>query len=134
MNRRKFLALVGAVSMAAYFPFKAMGTITQATVFPVALKPWQQRIWMLLQRGKRVMYVTSTQQNAWRVFNLFKRHKNLFCTHIGAGICGRRADLIVMDEFETSMSTTWETMRSDWFNSTVRTRLSPKGRIKWVHT
>ena len=132
MNRRKFLIVTGAVATATYIPFglsevKAQ-TTRSSTFFFV---PWQQYIWNQLQRGKKVMYVTSTQKNARRIFNLLKRHKNLFCTSMGAAICGRGADLIIMDEF-TPRSITEEQNYADWFDNTIRTRLHPGGYIGWV--
>ncbi len=125
MNRREFLIAVGAVPVAAYIAGK--------TLIPPSLKlahemyPWQQHIWNMLESGKKVMYVTSTQKNAWRIFNVFQRHKNLFTTHTQGSVMGRRADLVVMDDFEGNVN-------AEWYNMCVRTRLTPGGEIEWIHT
>lgn len=140
MNRRKFLIAVGAVPVAVYFaelPTPAAASAPLLDTWYTKLYPWQQHLWAQLESGKQVMYVTSTQRAAWDTFNLFKRHKNLFTTHIGAGISGRGADLIIMDEFtdyETHASSVMRARYKDWFNQTIRTRLHRDGKIKWVFT
>ncbi len=129
MKRREFLISVGAVSAATYFaglPVAARAMVKIATM-PGGLKPWQLVIWRALEQGKKVMYVTSTQVAAWRVFNFFERHKKLFCTSIGASVIGRRADFIIMDDFADDID-------PDWFNSCIRTRLTRDGKIDWIHT
>ena len=123
MNRREFLTAVGAASVTAYFASMPIISVRS----PTDLLPWQQHIWAMLERGKKVMYVTSTQLNAWRVFNLFKRHKKLHCTSIGAGVIGRVADLIVMDDFNDDID-------PEWFDVAIRTRLSPGGKLEWIYT
>ncbi|KKN65423.1 hypothetical protein LCGC14_0481430 [marine sediment metagenome] len=129
MKRREFLISVGAVPVAVYFA--GLPEITEAVVeratTPIGLQPWQLRIWAALERGKDVIYVTSTQVNAWRVFNLFKRHKKLFCTSINGALYGRRADLIIMDDFVDDID-------PDWFNSCIRTRLTRNGKVDWAYT
>ncbi len=143
MNRRKFLIAVGAVSVATYFA--GMPAPTQASLpmnrqrymdaWYTKLYPWQQHLWTMLQNGKEVMYVTSTQQNAWRVFNVFRRHPKLHCVPIGSAICGKAADLIIVDDFEPHPrikpgSRVYDT----WFDSCIRTRLYPNGKIVWART
>ncbi len=132
MNRREFFGTVGAVSVTVYFA--GLPAVTVASSIPVnllpwytQLYPWQQRLWDALENGKQVMYVTSTQYNARHTFNLFQRHKNLFTTSIHGSIVGRRANLIIMDDFNDDMD-------EDWFNCAIRTRLYPKGQIDWVYT
>lgn len=128
MNRRELLIAVGAVPVAAYFAgLPAIAKAATVPTAPIGLQPWQLKLWEALEQGKEVMYVTGTQRNAWRVHNLFKHHKKLFCTSINSAIGGRRADLIVMDDFTDDVN-------PDWFNSCVRTRLMPKGQIDWIHT
>lgn len=134
MNRREFLIAVGAVPVAAYFAGKVVsgelyyeGTHTLVTKVPANLYPWQQRIWDMLQSGKKVMYVTSTQRNAHHIYNVFQRHKNLHATSMQAPLTGRQADLVVMDDFGGNMN-------EEWYNTCVRTRLTPGGEIEWIHT
>ncbi len=129
MKRREFLISVGAVPVATYFA--GLPKITEAVVehatIPINLQPWQLNIWRMLEQGKEVMYVTGTQRNAWRIHNLFERHKKLFCTSINSAITGRRANLIIMDDFTDDIN-------PDWFNSCIRTRLTPGGKIDWIYT
>ncbi len=128
ISRREFLIAVGAIPVAVYFaqspnlpaPISSLG-------MPEGLESWQQYLWAKLEAGTDVMYVTSTQKNAWRIYNVFQRHPRLFTTHIQGAIMGRRAELIVMDDFNDDMN-------PDWFNSCVRTRLCPEGKIEWIHT
>lgn len=126
MKRREFLALVGAVPIATYF---AQMPVVKPLLRPIPNKllPWQQHIWAMLESGKKVMYVTGTQKNAWHIFNLFQRHKRLFATSIHSAITGRRADLIIMDDFT-------EEINQDWYDCALRTRLVPGGEIEWIHT
>ncbi len=132
MNRRLFIVGLGAIAGTACLPITAQGFATGGIVpptpsIPLGLMPWQQHLWNTLQQGKKVMYVTSTHRNAVRAFNTLKRHKNLFCTSIGAATCGRGADLIIMDDFKPPLSATEAATRKDWYNHSVRTRLNPGG-------
>lgn len=136
MNRREFLIAVGAVPIAVYFantPAAALSDEQKIDLMFKHLDPWQLHLWNMLEQGKRVIYATSTQKNAQRIYNLLERHKNLFCTSIGASICGRGADLIVVDDY-VNVQDTYPASYDEWYESSLRTRLLPEGKIEWVYT
>ncbi len=129
MKRREFLKAVGAVPVATYFAGLSTSTLPNVVAGPLTPKllPWQERIWSLLEAGNKVMYVTSTQKNADRVFNIFERHENLFTSNMQGPTIGRRADLIIIDDFADNMD-------RDWYEYAVRTRLTPDGKTDWIYT
>jgi hypothetical protein len=130
MNRRGFIKAVGAVSVAAYAPWPklAESVAARSSDLLYRLDAWQKLIWLKLQEGKDVIYVTSTVQKARHVYDLFKRPKNLHCVNVNGALMGRRADFIMIDDFTDQMN-------PDWYDCAVRTRLVPGADpIEWVHT
>ena len=136
MNRRDFLVAVGAISVTAYITRLPTGVSERAIIkeipllgMPPNLQPWQQMLWAQLQKGTKVIFMTGTQQNANHVYNLMGRHKLLHCGSINGAIMGRRANLVVIDDFKDEIN-------PDWYNSSIRTRLTPGNvdNIKWVYT
>jgi len=112
MNRRGFL--VGAF-------LAPIGTFI-AVKYQLVL-PW---------RPKSFLYVVPTSKQAYALYNELGRPKNVKVIPAGAAICGYGADLIIMDENWREWqhdSYVRKERLDDWFNSTIRTRLYPGGRI-----
>ncbi len=140
LSRREFLTATGVAVAIALLPT----TSIVANELPDTIKRmsmrehvWLHHLRMRLYAGDKVMYVTNTQQNAMRVYNLLDRHVNLHCNSIGGSLCGRRADFIMIDDFKDiqhSKSVVERQHYQDWYNCALRTRLIPNGEIEWVYT
>ncbi len=147
LNRRKFIGAIGAAVAVSLIP-----SLTQSRYIGWDLaKPgsdsialtmreyaWLHRIRVHLAQGFNVIFATGTQKKAAFVYNKLDRHKNLYCTSIGAPLSGRGADYIVVDDYldtQHSESSTMGKFYKDWYDSSLRTRLMPGAKpIEHIET
>ncbi len=112
MNRRGF--------------FGAIAAVTGAIALPIGYTSWLQ--W----KPRRYLYVVPTQRQAQALYNELGRPKYVKVISTGSMVCGYGADLIIMDEkwrdWQLDSYVRKECL-TDWYNSTIRPRLYPGGRI-----
>ena len=111
MNRRGFFGAIGA----------AVGAIA----LPEGYVSWFS--W----KPKSYLYVVPKQKQAYALYNELGRPRNVKVISTGSAICGYGADLIIMDEkWRGSFdSYVYQEYLDDWYNSSIRTRLYPGGKI-----
>jgi len=113
MNRRQLL--LGIVATAAAVRIPDLGSF-----IPKRFRP------------KSFLYVVPTYKQPLAFYNELGRPKNVKVISTGGMVCGYGADLIIMDENWREWqhdSYVRKERLDDWFNSSIRTRLYPGGRI-----